>query len=98
MPEPIPPLTDLLEGRRIDWGRVVLDIQRSAWLREQAQWTSLRAIAHACGRGENWAWSLKNIDGTEPKFHDALMLIGLWAEKTGGTALPLHRDSETRAR
>lgn len=96
--QPLPPLTDLLEGRRIDWERVVLDIQRSAWLREQSQWKSLRAIAHACGRGENWAWSLKNIPNTEPKFHDALLLIGLWAETTGGTALPLHRESERATR
>lgn len=96
MAETLPPLTHLLDGRRIDWERVVLDIQRSAWLREQGQWTSLRAIAEAVGRTEGWAWNLKNIPDTEPKFHDALLLIGLWAEMTGGEALPLHQDSERR--
>ncbi len=85
----LPPLTSLLEGRRIDWEQVVLDIQRSAWLREQGQWTSLKAIALSVGRTEGWVWNLKNIPGTEPKFHDALLLIGLWAEKTGKVDLPL---------
>jgi len=91
----LPP--DIAQGARIDWEQVVLDIQRSTWLDSASDRYSHRAIAHACGRGENWVWSLKNIPGTEPKFHDALLLLGLWAEKTGGEALPLRRESERHA-
>lgn len=97
MAEPLPPLTHLLEGRRIDWERVVLDIQRSTWLVDGSQRMALESIARACGRSYAWAWALKNVAGTEPKFHDALLLIGLWAETTGGHSLPLHRESN-RAR
>lgn len=90
----LPNLPDVANGARIDWERVIMDIQRSTWLASSSDRYSHRAIAHACGRGENWVWSLKNIPGTEPKFHDALLLLGLWAEKTGLEQYPLHRESE----
>lgn len=95
MPErqPLPPLTSLLDGRRIDWERVVLDIQRSSWLQGSGQRMALESIGQACGRSYSWAWCLKNVPGTEPKFHDALLLVGLWAETTQGTALPLHSET-----
>ena len=94
--KPLPPLTELLEGRRIDWERVVLDIQRSSWLKGKSQRMSESEIAQACGRGRNWVWALKNIPNTEPKFHDALLRIGLWAQVTGGKAegLPICRESD----
>lgn len=88
------------EGARVDWERVIIDIQRSTWLADKSQRKSLREISSACGRGgvagHNWAWNLKNIPGTEPKFHDAMMLLALWSEKTGkkGEELPLRRDFE----
>ncbi|MDP2074624.1 hypothetical protein [Hydrogenophaga sp.] len=85
----LPRLPTLQQGDRINWEQVVLDIQRSAWLREKGQWTSLRAIAQEVGRTEGWVWNLKNIPCTEPKFHDGLLLIGLWVEKTGKLDLPL---------
>lgn len=83
-------------GIRVDWERVIIDIQRSTWLADKSQRKSLKAISHACGRGDTWAWSLKNIPGTQPTFHDGLMLLGLWQEKTGidGNELPLLRDSK----
>lgn len=90
----LPQPEEIARGARIDWERVILDIQRSTWLANSSDRYSHRAIANACGRGENWVWSLKNIPGTEPKFHDAMLLLGLWVEKTGGAALPLHRESE----
>lgn len=65
------------EGARVDWERVIIDIQRSTWLAEKSQRKSLKAIGHACGRGDTWAWSLKNIPGTQPTFHDGLMLLTL---------------------
>lgn len=88
------PIDEIISGVRIDWERVILEIQRSTWMEGRSDRFSNRAIARACGRGENWVWSLKNIPGTEPKFHDAIMLLGLWAEKTGGERIPLHRESE----
>lgn len=84
----------LSRGARIDWERVIMDIQRSTWLANSSDRYSHRAIARACGRGENWVWNLKNVPGTEPKFHDALLLLGLWAEKTGLDQYPLHREFE----
>jgi hypothetical protein len=88
-------LVDLRSGNRIDWPQVILDLQRSDWGQSQRKWTPMQAIAEACGRGPSWVWALKNVDGTEPKFHDGMMLIGLWAEKTGGTELPFHRETKT---
>jgi hypothetical protein len=79
-------------GSRVDWPMVIIQIQRSTWLAGASQRMSHRAIADACGRGENWVWALKNIPGTEPKFHDGLMLLGLWSEKVEGGTLPLHRE------
>lgn len=81
---------------RVDWPGVIRDIQRSTWLAGASQRRSNRSIAEACGRGENWTWALKNIPGTEPKFHDGLLLLGLWVESTGKPAgeLPVHRESE----
>lgn len=87
-------LSVVTQGARVDWERVIIDIQRSTWLADKSQRKSLKAISHACGRGDTWAWSLKNIPGTQPTFHDGLMLLGLWHEKTGkdGKELPLLRD------
>ena len=90
----LPNLPDVANGARIDWERVVMDIQRSMWLSGKSERYSDVAIARACGRGKTWTWALRNIPGTEPKFHDALLLLGLWAEKTGGTTLPHRRESE----
>lgn len=84
----------LAAGARVDWPGVVVQIQRSTWLAGASQRMSHKAIAQACGRGENWVWALKNIPGTEPKFHDGLLLLGLWSEATGflPEALPLHLE------
>ncbi len=71
-----------------------MDIQRSTWLAGTSERYSDVAIARACGRGKTWTWSLRNIPGTEPKFHDALLLLGLWVEKTGGTTPPVRRETE----
>lgn len=60
---------------RIDWFRVVVDLERSG--------LSLERIAAECLRGKTWAWSLKNIPDTEPRFHDGLLLLGLWARHSG---------------
>lgn len=90
----VPPLSVQLEaaGVRVDWPAVIMAIQRSTWLIGTSQRMSNRAIADACGRGENWAWALKNIPGTEPKFHDGMLLLGLWAEHCRGAELPVHRE------
>lgn len=102
MPErqPLPPLTNLLDGRRIDWERVVMQIQRSAWLASMSHTASLSAISQACGRNDTWAWQLKNVPGTEPKFHDGLMLLGLWSNVTGksGAEIPTLGDLQRGSR
>lgn len=86
----------VIEGARVDWERVIIDIQRSTWLADKSQRMGIKSIAKACGRTFSWAWNLKNIPNTQPKFHDGLMLLALWSEKTGkpGSELPLHLESE----
>jgi hypothetical protein len=91
----------LAAEQRVDWPGVILDIQRSTWLADkQSGRMSLEAIATACGRGYSWAWSLKNIPATEPRFHDGLLLLGLWSDKTAkaADALPLYRESNRTGR
>jgi hypothetical protein len=61
--------------RRIDWFRVIVDLERARW--------SLERIAVAVERSKGWVSNLKNIPGTEPRFHDGLMLLGLWSQVTG---------------
>ena len=60
---------------RIDWFRVIVDLEGKRW--------SLERIAAAVDRSKGWVSNLKNIPGTEPKFHDGLMLLGLWMHVTG---------------
>lgn len=76
--------------QRIDWERVLIDIQQSSWARGQGDRMSLESIGDHCGRSFGWAWNLKNIPGTEPRGHDALRLLLLWAECTGnpGPVIP----------
>jgi hypothetical protein len=61
--------------QRTDWFRVIVDLERAGY--------SLDRIAAECLRGKTWAWSLKNVPDTEPRFHDGMLLLGLWAQATG---------------
>ena len=71
---------------RVDWFRVIVDLERARW--------SLDRIAQDVGRSKGWVSNLKNIPDTGPRFHDGLMLLGLWAEVTGKGAdvLPVVRE------
>jgi hypothetical protein len=60
---------------RIDWFRVIVDLQRAGYSHDR--------IAAECLRGKTWVWSLQNVPGTEPRFHDGMLLLGLWATATG---------------
>ena len=62
----------------IDWSEVVFDLLRSG--------LSARQIGMECGfddptNAKAWVQRLKNIPGTQPKFHNGAMLLGLWAER-----------------
>lgn len=70
-------------GDRIDWERVIMDIQRATAMAGLSERASIDEIARACGRTSTWAWNLKNVPGTQPKLHDGLVLLGLWAEVMG---------------
>lgn len=64
--------------RRLDWSRIIFDLERCG--------LSQRAIGRECGHedaeaGRVWAHRLKNIPGTQPKFHHGALLLGLWAER-----------------
>jgi len=79
---------------RIDWEQVIIQIQRSTWLKSSSDRMSLLAIGEACGRSFGWAWNLKNIPGTEPRYSDGVLLLRLWSEKTGGSEPPVHQEPE----
>lgn len=63
----------------IDWSEVVFDLLRTGM--------SAREIGMECGFVEPmaaraWVQRLKNIPGTQPRFHHGAMLLGLWSERT----------------
>lgn len=69
---PTPPIAD----GRIDWFRVIVDIERSGL----AQWE----IGQAIGMSQTQVRAYKSIPNTEPRFHVGLMLLALWAERKAG--------------
>lgn len=60
--------------QRIDWWRVISDLQQAGY--------SVDRIAAECLRSHGWVLQLKNLYA-EPRFHDGMMLLGLWADATG---------------
>lgn len=70
---PIKPPTRL---KRIDWSRIIFDLERAGMT--QGEISVQAGIEH--DNPGVWANRLKNIPGTQPKFHNGAMLLGLWAE------------------
>lgn len=65
-----------IPGRRFDWAAMIFELERLG--------LSQRDIAHRCDvSGHSWVNNLKNIPGTQPKFHDGAVLLSVWAEVTG---------------
>lgn len=71
---------------RIDWFRVIVDLERSGLTQDE--------IAEHCGRSRvqvnayktsNRMTRYKHIVGTEPRFHVGMLLLELWAERTQRT-------------
>lgn len=63
-------------GPRFDWSAMVFCLEAAG--------LSQREIAKRCGvQRHSWVNDLKNIEGTQPKFHDGAMLLALWQEVTG---------------
>ncbi len=56
---------------RVDWCGVVIDLERAGY--------SQRQIGGECDADASWVNRLKNIPGTQPKFHSGALLLGLWA-------------------
>lgn len=59
---------------RVDWWRVVTDLQRAGY--------STDRIAAECLRSVGWVDGLKNR-AAEPRFADGMQLLGLWADVAG---------------
>jgi hypothetical protein len=85
-----PPITEsttrqvAVHPRRVDWFRIVVDLERSGM--------SQAAIGLAIGRSSAQVFAYKSIPDTEPPFHHAMMLLGLWEERVGGgRAVPFVR-------
>lgn len=72
----------------IDWSRLIFDLE--------ALGMSQRQIGVECGMsteiGGTWVNRLKNIPGTQPKYHAGALLLGLWAEKTGQLTLEAPKE------
>ncbi len=62
-----------MTAARIDWSAMVFDLERCGM--------SQREIGEACGMDASWANKLKNLPGTQPRFHNGALLLGLWAER-----------------
>lgn len=71
----------------IDWARMVVDLERCGMSqREISGHCGYPDMDRANGGGKYWVNRLKNIPGTQPDFHEGLMLLGLWVDKTGRPA------------
>ena len=77
----------VLRGR-IEWSDVVFHLEATGM--------SQREIAAACGVDHSTINKLKNIPGTEPRFHWGALLLGLWMERTGGTGESVPRGDLVR--
>lgn len=63
---------------RVDWFRVIVELERLGHSHER--------IAAECMRGKTWAWALKNVPDTEPRYRDGVALLAFWSEQTGKPA------------
>lgn len=68
----------------IDWSQIICDLEAAGMTQ--------RAIGDACDTSASWANNLKNIEGTEPKFHNGALLLGLWSQKLGRPANTVPRE------
>lgn len=72
----------------IDWAQMVRDLEAAGMTQEQ--------IGVSCdfdrSSAASWANRLKNIPGTEPKFHNGALLLGLWSVKMGRVANDVPRE------
>jgi len=62
-------------SRRFDWAAMILAIEATG--------LSQREIGSQCEADQTWVQRLKNSLGTQPKFHNGLLLLGLWMHATG---------------
>lgn len=60
--------------QRVDWWRVITDLERNGISHDR--------VAAECLRSKGWVDCIKNGQ-SEPRFHDGLVLLGLWSEATG---------------
>jgi hypothetical protein len=60
---------------RVDWAQLIVDLVLAGYSHER--------IAAECMRGKTWVWTLANEPGSEPRFHDGQVLLGLWERATG---------------
>lgn len=56
--------------RRVDWFRVIVDLERSGMTQAE--------IGLAIERSQSQVAAYKSIPDTEPPFHHAMLLLGLW--------------------
>lgn len=71
----------LTKTEKVDWFRVVVDLERSGY--------SHADIAAVVGVGKSTVQGWK--DGARPKFEEGEMLIGLWATVTKNGRESVHR-------
>jgi len=59
---------------RVDWWQVVTDLERRGISHER--------VAAECLRSKSWVDCVKNGQ-SEPRFHDGLIVLSLWAHAIG---------------
>ena len=60
---------------RIDWWRVITDLERAGISHER--------VAAECVRSKAWVANIKNCPNAEPRFHDGMILLRIWQQWVG---------------
>lgn len=64
-----------MSEQRIDWFRIITDLERSG--------LSLEQIGDHVGRSKTQVIAYKSIPGTEPRFGVGVALLELWQQRCG---------------
>jgi hypothetical protein len=77
-------MTELLQGQRVDWWRVLEDLRRSG--------LSMDSISQAVGIPRSTLLGYRNLDA-EPKHADGSLVVALWKARHDGAVLPVVQGS-----
>lgn len=77
-------MTELSQGQRVDWWRILDDLRRSG--------LGFEAVSNGTGIPTATLAGYKNLD-VEPKHADGSVLITLWKRRHDGAIVPIMKGS-----